>query len=173
MRKLRLLSLFALIVLFSACGSGEEKSSAKEEETLNENYNKMIQTDLSEYGLNATIYIPDESKGKAEISETSWGSINIEVGENFGLEIIPFGMSIEDKKIELQGDLVYNTEYIEQTENLLVFTKVIKDSDMEPEVHFFYVTKVDGEQVEVKNTKDRTFRKEAVDKMVESAKSLK
>lgn len=173
MRKLRLLSLFAIIVLFSACGGGEEKSSATEEETLNENYDKMIQTDLSEYGLNATIYIPDESKGKAEISETSWGSINIEVGENFGLEIIPFGMSIEDKKIELQGDLVYNTEYIEQTENLLVFTKVIKDSDMEPEVHFFYVTKVDGEQVEVKNTKDRTFRKEAVDKMVESAKSLK
>lgn len=172
MRKLSLFSLFVIAMFFAACGGGEEKASTSDE-TINEQYDQMIETDLSEFGLNASIYIPDESKGIAEISETSWGSINIDVGENFGIEVVPFGMSVEDKKIELAGDLVYHTEYIEQTENLLFFTKVIKDSDLEPEVHFFYVTKIDGEPVEVKNTKDRTFRKEAIDKMIVSAKSLK
>lgn len=181
MRTLRI-SLFTLSILsLIACGGEASKEAGSEEDTMTDeaamegedNYDQMTKVNLSDYDIAASIYIPDESKGKSEIQATDWGSITINVGKNFGIELVPFGMSIEEKKAELDGDLVYTVEYLEETPESIYYTKTIRDSDMEPEYHFFSNKEIEGDIIEVKNIEDGMFKKTAIELMMKSARSLK
>ena len=43
---------------------------------------------------------------------------------------------------------------------------------MDPEHHFMYVLRLEGDAIEVQNSKDATFSEEAIRAMLASAKSL-
>jgi hypothetical protein len=166
--------LMASLFLFSCGGTTETKEESNNTEELStESYEGMTEVNLSEFGLEATIQIPDESKGKAEITETSFGSIQIVVGQNYGIEIVPFGLSIDEKKEELAGDLVYNVEYLTENPTLIEFKRTIKESDVEEEYHFFMSKELNGEVYEIKSISEMSFKKFALKSMVNSAKSLK
>jgi len=176
MKKIIPISAICIAMAFYSCNQSaytenneEGNTEAQSESATTENSTEI---NLSDYDLNASISIPDESKGKAEISLTDWGSIEIRVGERFGIEIVPFGMTVEEKRAELEADLVYQTSYLDENENLLFYEKSIKESDIEMEYHFFYTTELDGDIVEIKSL-DNKFSKSAVESMIESAKSLK
>ncbi|MEQ8625510.1 MAG: hypothetical protein RJQ00_03745 [Vicingaceae bacterium] len=173
MKLLNQLIIATVVSLAFACGNGSTNES--EDEKLSENNLQtegMKQIDLSEYELNATISVPDESKGEAEVVATDWGSIVISISDWYGIEIVPFGISIEEKKAELTADLVYSVEYLTEEENLIMYKKTIAESDVDPEFHFFMTTEINGELVEVKSAGDQTFTKKQVEAMINSAKTL-
>ena len=99
-------------------------------------------------------------------------SIVISISDWYGIEIVPFGISIEEKKAELTADLVYSVEYLTEEENLIMYKKTIAESDVDPEFHFFMTTEINGELVEVKSAGDQTFTKKQVEAMINSAKTL-
>ena len=173
MKLLNNLILATVVTLAFACGSGStnesESDNASESKAATEG---IKQIELSEYELNAQISVPDDSKGKAEVIATDWGSIEINVADWYGIEIVPYGITIAEKKAELTSDLVYSIDYLVEDENLILYKKTIADSDVDPEFHFFMTTEIDGELVEVKSSADKTFTKKQVEKMINSAKTL-
>lgn len=178
MKKPYLTLLIVSLIHLAAC----ENSTSQKEESANEttevksdaeaNYQGMKQVDLTDYTIPASLYIPDEKKGVAKISETAYGSVQIEVGDRFGLEIVPFGQSLKDKKADLANDLVYTVNIIEEDENYVLFEKSIKDSDIEAEYHFFMNVELDGELYELKSVSDKAYSKAAAESMLKSAKSF-
>lgn len=166
------LSAIVFSAIFMLACSGNQKETEKTETESSSDYNNMIQVQLNEFGVDASMYIPDENKGKAEIEKTPYGSVEIRVGDNFGLEVVPFGQSKAEFKVELEGDLVYEVEYLEEDDHLLFYKRSIKDSDMEPEFHFFLEKKINGEIYEVKSLADMSFKENAVKEMLKSAKSI-
>ena len=172
MKKLTFIA-FTILGLI-ACGGGENSSkenttdeSAMSEESKREaDYKGMEMLDLTPYDIYASIYIPDASKGKPEISTTDWGSIEIVVGKNYGVEVAPAGLTVEEKKAELEADLVYSIEYIEDSPDKIVYKKVIKQmaensDDYKPEVHFFMNVDTGGEMFEVKSLNNE-YREKAI-----------
>ena len=180
MRRFKISLLALSIVSLVACGGEGTNDSTSEEGTETEastdavdTYEQMVELDLTDYDIEAKMYVPDESKGKAELNATDWGSVTINVGKGYGIELVPFGLTVEEKKGELEGDLVYDIEYLEETETAIFYTKTIKEGDMEPEFHFFANAEINGDVVEIKNVEDRLFKKGAVELMMKSARSLK
>jgi hypothetical protein len=179
MKTLKSLGFTTLLLSLIACGG----NTTKEKETMEEGTSQeassekkeltgMHQVDLSSYNLNASIYVPDDSKGKTAISTSSWGSIEITNGNTFALEIVPFGMTVAEKKEELAGDLVYTIEYLTESDQVIVYKKSIKDSETEAEYHFFMNAEVDGEIVEIKNSMEGSFSERNIERMLEAARSL-
>lgn len=170
--------LIAVATILMSCGgaaNGDQdanQDATGKTDSADANYEGMVKVNLSDYNVPAEIYIPGEKEGKATINETSWGSVEITVGDNFGIEIVPFGMSKEDKKTELDGDMVYQTEYIKETDNMIIYKSSIKDSEVAPEMRFFIQKTVGDDTFEIKSMNDKAFNKRAVDVMVKSANSL-
>jgi len=162
------------MALAFACGDSKTKQNEKKdlETKASAQLEGMKKIDLGEYQLSATISIPDDSKGKTEVVATDWGSIEIKVSDWFGIEVVPFGMSIIDKKTELKADLVYSIEYLTDEESLLFYKRTISGSEVDPEYHFFMTKEIDGDLVEVKSSGNQSFTKRQVEKMILSAKTL-
>lgn len=163
----------ALIAFTIACGGNKSKQAEEDSTAASASEAQDLkQIDLSEYQLNATISIPDDSKGKAELMATDWGSIEVKIDDWYGLEIVPYGMSVIDKKAELKADLVYDIAYLIDKENLIFYKKTITDSELDPEFHFFMTKEIDGELIEIKSSSDQSYTKSQVEKMILSAETL-
>jgi hypothetical protein len=172
------LCILAVSTIMMACGGNQQKdateSNSETEGTENASemdLNTMAEVDLSDFDLNASIYIPDDSKGKPEINTTNFGSIQIVVGKDYGIEIVPFGLTVSEKKEELEGDLVYDIEYLSESDNSIYFKRTIKDSDVKAEFHFFMTKEINGDLIEIKSL-NQTYSERAIEKMIQSAKSL-
>ena len=177
MKKLQLFSLIiSAFVLFSCGGNSiptaEEESQEKAMTEDAEEMKDMEMIDLSEYDISASLYIPDANKGKPEFHATDWGSLELSVGKKYGIEIVPFGLTLDEKKGELEGDLVYKVEYLKEDPNYFIYKKSIADSDVEAEFHFFMNVELDGDVYEIKNLSDQPYSEKAIEKMIQSAASL-
>lgn len=179
MKTLRPFAIIIFSTFLFACNSAPTENTTEEVSTEanstaeESDLSGMEEVDLSEYELSATIFVPDESKGKREIGFTEAGNIQIIVGKRFGIELVPYGLTVAEKKEELTGDLVYNVEFIEDTEKAIIYSKTIKDSDIEAENHFFYSFESEGELIEIKNVEGMSFSLSMIEKMMASAKSIK
>ena len=174
MKKIISIAVLGLSLFLTACENSSPSNEAEESTETVETSTpaaNMEAIDLSEYDLPATISIPDASKGKAEVIMTDWGSVEIRVGSRYGIELVPFGMSVADIKGELESDLVYEINFLEATDNLLFYEKQIKDSDIDPEYHFFYTAEMEGDIVEIKSLGE-AYSKGAVEAMIASARSF-
>lgn len=177
-KKIKFLGLFVLAASIMACG-GDQKTTDGETETTKENEMEaakpdmtgMEEIDLTEYDIPATIYAPDESKGKRTITATEWGSVQVESGKKFGIEIVPFGMTIEEKKAELSNASVYTIDIISEDANSIVFSKAINGTELEPEIHFFMTKEINGDVYEIKSL-DNSYNQKAIEKMVNCANSF-
>ena len=180
MKKIKYLVIAFIAAGLLACGPKENSSESSNENTEKSNstqeenavdLSNMMEIDLTDYGFTSSFFIPKD-KGKPEIAATDWGSIEIRIGKNYGLEIMPNGISIEERKAELAADIVYNYTYLEDKMNLIVYEQSIPDSDVKPETHFFFNMELNGELVEVRSLQDMSFNKRHVEVMVSSAKAL-
>jgi hypothetical protein len=175
MKTKHLFFIAGLATLMAACGGNAEKQSKAKDNTENSteaDYSKMQLLSLSEYNIPAEIYIPDESKGQALINESPTGGVEIKVGDRFGIEIVPFGLSKEAIKEELDNDLVYSIEYLEEDDQSILYKKSIKDSDIEAEFHIFLENEINGEIYEVKSINEMEFKESAAKEMLKSARSF-
>jgi len=175
MKNLRFTAVLAISLGLFACG-GNSAETTEENATTTEtpavDYKGMEMVDLSEYDVPASMYLADQSKGKRDIRMSEMGTTQVEVGKNLGIEIVPFGLTVAEKKAELSGDLVYQTEFTEETDNKLVYIKTIPDSEVEPEHHFYYTVELEGDLYAVKSL-NKAYSKKAIEKMVMAAKSIK
>jgi len=174
MKKLKFIGLFALSMSVFACGGGESPeagSEAVETASAEVDYKGMEWTDLTEFGVNASLQIPNGDKGPQRIQNSATESVEIIVGTSYGIEVIPFGLTVEEKKAGLDGDLVYTIEYLEDTPDKVVYKKTIKDTDVEPEFHFLLMKEIDGESYSIQSL-NKAYKQRWIEKMVISAESL-
>lgn len=162
-----------------ACGSGETNSDANAEtasensEGSSEDYSGMREVDLSDYGISASIMTPPETKGKLEIEETSFGSLVIKVGDKFGVEIVPFGLTIAEAKEEMDQGGLYQIEILEEGENHLLYKKSIPDSEVQEEFHIFMNVEMNGEIYEIKSLAEIELKEAQARNILKAAKSFK
>ena len=167
MKKTNIVFLGLAIIGITACGPSEEKANKEDlkndtvesaEKNTPADLTDMEEVDLSEAGLPLSIFIPNNN-GKPEIKATEWGSIEIRIADNFGLEIVPSGISVEERKTELNNDIVYTYNFIEDSPLLITYEQSIPDSGVEPEHHFFMNTEIAGELIEIRSIGDMGFKK--------------
>lgn len=178
MKKLQHIGLVTLSAALFACGGGDASTTETESAVITESaasgpdYSKMEMTNLFDFGIDASLYIPNQDKGPHKLSNSAIESTEIMVGDKFGIEVIPFGSTVAEKKAELAGDLVYTIEFVEETTDKIVYKRSIAESDIDPEFHFFLTTEINGEIYSIKSL-DKAYSEKAIQSMITSAESLK
>tara|TARA_B110000503_G_C7131325_1_gene406925 strand:+ start:1294 stop:1608 length:315 start_codon:yes stop_codon:yes gene_type:complete len=98
--------------------------------------------------------------------------VTVEVSDKFGIDINPFGLKVSEKKEELNGDLVYTIEYIEDTADKIIYKKSITDNEEIEAEYQFYLTKSIGGELFSLQSLPKVFSQKAIDKMILSAESV-
>jgi hypothetical protein len=135
----------------------------------------MTAKDLTQQGLPLKINIPDSTNGSAEISETPTG-IEIKVGNHF--DILVNTASAEEADLTKMKPLLEAADELPKTftqpdASTLRWEVNISDHPM---CHFFHIVKIGNTTYYVRdnnNNPDNDFKKEDVDKMLQSASSLR
>ena len=175
MKKIKYLLPILAITLYS-CGGGTDEAAGSEETTTEENAGVATgnATDLSQYGMDYTIVLPEKAGVQTQIMENNWGGIDIKQGEGFIMSIAYGEGDLDILKFDLENDLMYDAEILEESPSHMVYKRSVKgESEMAPEFHFFYVFSLDGDAIEIQNSKEISFSEEAVRNMLASAKSMK
>lgn len=167
---LHILFLISGLLLFSC---GDDKTTSNNDQTGDSLLPHHMIVDLSPYGFLATIQIPDTTIGLPELNETNWGALEIRVGRNYGISIQSGEGNMELLKKDLKEDLVFTNEIIAETPNSIIYKKTIKNTDIKPLYHFFYFDTIDGYIVEIKSLELEEYTLKDVEKMLESAKTLR
>ena len=130
----------------------------------------MTETDLTPYGMPISIMIPDSTKGKAEITEQSWGAVEIKVGKSFQVSISEGEGDVSLMKSDIAGnDINKFKRYVKDEPALLFYESEIT----QPEFHFYTVVKSENTSYTVEDIKGEIFSEKDVERMIESAKSIK
>jgi hypothetical protein len=129
--------------------------------------------DLSKYGKPFVIFIPDTTAAKLEVTQQSYGALDIKVGKGFNISINEQAADIEGKKKEIKEDEVNKFKsFVVEEPNAIFWESAI----MNPEFHFIVNQKIgtaDYSFEDVKSTEAEPFSKEAIQKMFDSAKNIK
>lgn len=162
-----LITALALVVALPGCGG------KKDEQTKVEAPAGMMTLDLSKYGKPFTIFVPDSTVGKMEITEQSWGALEIRVGKNFQLSITEDPGDIELRKSDIKADEVnkFKAFVVEEPNTIMWESEITK-----PEFHFYTIQKLGNSTYvfeDIKSTEAEPFSKEAIQKMLDSAKNMK
>jgi hypothetical protein len=157
----------ALVVALPGCGGKKEEQQNVEAPA------GMTTLDLSKYGKPFSIFVPDSTVGKLEITEQSWGALEIRAGKNFQISITEDPGDIELRKSDIKGDEVnkFKQFHVEDPTTIMWESEITK-----PEFHFYTIQKVGTATYvfeDIKSTDSEPFSKAAIEKMLESAKGLK
>lgn len=174
MKKLQYLAALMLIVIVFACNNSADTNENSDDAavaTEAADIEGFESQDLSEYGIDANIQLPSTGS-PISINSSPSGDLVINDGKNFNMMITPYGFTLEELKEELDNDLVYDINYLEEEADYIVYEKTIPDSDVEKEVHFIMVKDYNGDPYEIKSSAEGSFKKHHIDKMIQAAKSL-
>lgn len=162
-----LITVLALVIALPGCGD------KKDEQQKVEAPQGMMTLDLSKYGKPFTIFVPDSTVGKLEITEQSWGALEIRVGKNFQMSITEDPGDIELRKSDIKADDVnkFKAFVVEEPTTIMWESEITK-----PEFHFYSIQKLGNSTYvfeDIKSSEAEPFSKEAVQKMLDSAKNMK
>lgn len=160
-----LLSALALSTLFNACGSKNEKQTIQAPDG-------MVALDLSKYGKQFSIFVPDTTAAKLEVIEQTWGALEVKVGKKFHLSITEDPGDIELRKSDIKSNDVniFKSYVVEEPLSIMWESEITK-----PEYHFYSIQKIGSNTYvfeDVVPMDGEPFGKEAVQKMFESAKTI-
>lgn len=159
--------LFSLIILFYGC------TGTKESPDDSLVAPGMMELDLSPYGLNLTMVVPDSTVGVLEVTAQSYGDVEIRVGAYFQMKIAPGGdMSL--KKSDLEGDLLFKTTILKEEESLIIFKSDLPDGSKSYH-HFYMIANIGGANYEISDIADsgESFSEPIINKMLDAAKTVK
>lgn len=172
MKKLIYILPLTVMTLFS-CGGGEAGSENENSEAVEGNSAMQgVLTDLSEYGMDFTIALPEKKDVITNIVANDWGGLEVRQGENFMISIAYGEGDIDLLKFDLEEDLVYKSQVLEEGENFILYKREIEGSGIDPEYHFLYVQKVEDEAIEIQNLKEAGFNEESARNMLNAAKTF-
>lgn len=161
------LAIAGSVLFFIACdGKNKEQEAIVAPEGMNV-------LDLTRYGKQFAIFIPDTTKAKLVVTEQQSGSLDISIGNNFAITINEQSSDIEMKKSEIKGDEVNKLKSFIAEEP----TAIMWESEItKPEFHFLINQKIGTAEYSIedlKSTDAEPFGKEAIQKMFDSAKNIK
>jgi len=160
----KILSVIALTLSLASC---DNKKETKEVPM------GMISLDLAKYGKQFSMYVPDTISEKLKIKEQSWGALEIKVGKDFFISITEDPGDIELIKSDIKSnDIDVFKSFILQEPLTIAWQTTIAES---PRFHFYSIQKIDKYSYvfsDVLPEDGSSFSKEAILKMVESAKQI-
>jgi len=132
----------------------------------------MVILDLSKFGKQFSIFIPDTISSKLELVEQSWGALEIKVGKEFHISITEDPGDIELRKSDIKSnDVNVFKSYLTEEPLCIMWESQI----INPEYHFYTIKKA-GESTyvfeDVVPLDGNPLSKEAVQKMAFSAKNI-
>jgi len=166
MKKLfTLLSIITLSLAISSCGGKETKQNIEAPAG-------MVAFDLSKYGKQFSIFVPDTTAAKLEVIEQSWGALEIKVGKNFHISITEDPGDIELRKSDIKSNDVniFKSYVIEEP-----LTIMWESAITQPEFHFYSIQKIGKNTYvfeDVVPADGQPLGKEAIQKMLDSAKNI-
>ena len=166
----KLLSLLSAAILITAVQSCGEKKVEQAAVVAPAGMNVL---DLSRFGKPFTLFVPYTVASKMEIMEQTWGALEIRIGKDFMLSITEDPGDIELRKTDVKGDEVnkFKSFVVEEPETIMWESEITK-----PEFHFYSIQKIGTSTYvfeDIKTTEGEPLSKEAVQKMLDAAKSLK
>lgn len=166
--------ILTLIAAFTLVGCGGDEVEKQTEETSTVNLKGLEELNLTEYGYDLSIMVPKaDIHGTAEVELTERGTLEIVIGLDYGLEIMFGDGDIELLKTDLKEGLVFTSEIINEENNVLVYTQDIPDSGVKTQNHFMYRAEVGENVYEVRDIAAKEYGSGMIDKMLESAKTIK
>lgn len=164
---LSIITITGVTLFFVACGN---KGSEQEPIIAPEGMNTL---DLTRYGKQFAIFVPDTTKAKLTVTEQQSGALDISVGTNFAISINEQAADIEMKKADIKGEEVNKLKsFLVEEPNAIMWESEIT----KPEFHFLINQKIGNTEYsieDVKSTEAEPFGKEAIQKMFDSAKNIK
>ncbi len=172
MRRAIQLLIFITTVTLVACGGTETNNPTEPVKKVSLKGLEVL--DLTEFGFNLSIMVPKaDVNGAAEVTLTERGTLEIVIGVDYGVEIMFGEGDIELLKSDLKEDLVFNTEILKEEKDVLIYTQDIPDSGVKIQNHFMYRAVVGENVYEVKDISAREYGSGMIEKMFESAKTIK
>ena len=166
----KIISLFsAAIIISSLISCGESK---KPEEPIVAPQG-MIVLDLTKYGKPFVIFVPDTTTAKLVVIEQQSGSLDVSVGKIFAVSINEQAADFEMTKKDIKENEFpkFKSFVIEEP------TAIFWESEITvPEFHFLLNQKIgttDYSFKETESTENGPYSKESIQKMFDSAKSIK
>ncbi len=177
----------SLSVLFSACESGNDEKNQTE---VIEDFFEFQKFNLKDYGLNATIMLPDETANigastRPEVKHDEDGfKWEIEVGPNFHMIIDDFGEEknkVADKKRKLKELDIFETKFLVDEKDFIIYESTLKVdgekaspiTDPKPHVSYHvYGQKVIDGYTYVFRSREEGYQKNIIDLMAKSIKSV-
>ncbi len=166
MKKVIILSIISVasLILFSYCSNIQKENI---EPPLG-----MISLDLSKFGKQFSIFVPDTNIAKIDIREQSWGALEIKVGKEFHLSITEDPGDIELVKSDIKSNDVniFKSYLIDEPLTIVWESQIIK-----PEYHFYSIQRANDNTYvfqDVMPSNGEPIHKEAILKMVNSVKKI-
>jgi hypothetical protein len=166
MKKLfTLLSVITLSIAISSCGGKETQQNIEAPAG-------MVALDLSKFGKQFSIFVPDTTITKLEVIEQSWGALEIKVGKGFHLSITEDPGDIELRKSDIKSNDVniFKSYVIEEALTIMWESAITK-----PEFHFYTIKKIGNNTYvfeDVVPADGEPLSKDAIQKMYDSAKNI-
>jgi hypothetical protein len=166
MKKLfTILSVIALSATMPSCGGKDTKQNIEAPAG-------MVALDLSKYGKQFSIFVPDTTAAKLEVVEQSWGALEIKIGKGFHLSITedPGDMELRKSDIKSNDVNIFKSFILEEPLTIMWESAITK-----PEYHFYSIQKVGANTYvfeDVVPADGEPLSKEAIQKMLDSAKNI-
>ena len=160
-----LLSALTLGIAFSSCGTKETTQDVQAP-------GGMVTLDLSKYGKQFSIFVPDTTAAKLEVIEQSWGALEVRVGKTFHISITEDPGDIELRKSDIKSNdiNIFKSYLVEEPLSIFWESQITK-----PEYHFYTIQKNGTNSYvfeDVVPADGEPIGKEAVQKMFDSAKTI-
>ncbi|MDI9339063.1 MAG: hypothetical protein QM534_00725 [Sediminibacterium sp.] len=167
--KKHLLPVIAFVYMLVLLGCGE-KTPKQEAITAPQGMNVL---DLSKYGKPFAIFVPDTNNAKLNITEQSWGALEIKVGNSYAISISEEEADFGLRKADIKADEVnrFKSFIVEEPATLMWESEITQ-----PEFHFISVQKIGNTAYtfeDIKSTDAEPFGKENIQKMLDAARSIK
>lgn len=192
--KIALKSLMLLLLVvsgFAASSCSEEEDPKKKNEEIDlDDYYEFQMIDMSKYGINAYIQLPDETANigastRPEISHPEDHIWQIDIGQNFTLHIEDMANirdNIKEEKKELKRKDFFKVKYLIDKPDMILYQRelIVKGSDRAPSTvgvehksyHVFGQKTIDGITY-VLESREEGYEKNIIEMMAKSIKSFK
>lgn len=188
-KSLMLLLLVTAGFSFSSCSDGKEEDGKKEDINLDDYYEFQVM-DMSKYGIDAYIHLPDETANigastKPEVSHPEDHIWQIDIGQNFTLHIEDMANikdNIKEEKKELKRKEFFKIKYLIDKPDMILYQRelVVKGSDRAASTvgvehksyHVFGQKTIDGITY-VLESREEGYEKNIIEMMAKSIKSFK
>ena len=159
------LSVFTFAIIIASCGGKEKKEDVQAPAG-------MVALDLSKFGKQFSVFVPDTTQAKLEITEQSWGALEIKVGKKFQLSITedPGDMELRKSDIKSNDINIFKSFVIDEPTAILWESEITK-----PEYHFYLIQKIGNSTYvfeDIIPADGEPLGKDAIQKMFDSAKQI-